>query len=173
MNRNIEIKAKVDGLEAIARRARESGAKGPTVLGQVDTFFICPRGRLKLRQFADSREGELIYYERADTAGPKQSQYNLHRTSDPEGLCAALSAALGVRGVVRKTRTLYLIGPTRVHLDRVEGLGQFVELEVVLQPDQDATQGASIAYDLMEKLGIPHAGLVQQAYIDLLESPST
>ncbi len=173
MNRNIEIKAKVDDVEAIAQRAQELGGTGPTVLEQVDTFFVCPRGRLKLRQFADSKEGELIYYERADETGPKQSRYDLHRTPDSESLCAALSAALGVRGVVRKTRALYLIGPTRVHLDRVEGLGQFVELEVVLEPEQDTAHGVDIARNLMEKLGIPRAGLVQRAYIDLLESPST
>ncbi len=170
MNRNVEIKAKVAALEAIARRAQELGAEGPVVLEQEDTFFACPRGRLKLRQFADSAEGELIYYERADATGPKESRYRIHRTPDPAGLSAVLAAALGVRGVVRKHRTLYLIGVTRLHLDLVEGLGSFVELEVVLQPGQETSQGVAIAHDLMEKLGVPQSGLVHQAYIDLLES---
>jgi len=80
-----------------------------------------------------------------------------------------LSAALGVVGVVRKRRTLYLIGPTRVHLDEVEGLGDFVELEVVLQPDQDVSDGVATAEDLMQKLGIRPTQLIEKAYIDLLD----
>ena len=168
INRNVEIKAQVAGLEAIARRARGLGAEGPVVLEQEDTFFLCSRGRLKLRQFAGSAEAELIYYERPDAAGPKESRYVLHRTPDPVGLGAALSMALGVRGVVRKHRRLYLIGATRMHLDRVEGLGEFVELEVVLQGEQKVSEGVATAHDLMERLGVPQSGLLHQAYIDLL-----
>jgi predicted adenylyl cyclase CyaB len=170
MNRNVEIKAKVESLDAIEARARELADEGPVVLEQEDTFFHCPRGRLKLRQFAGMAEAELIYYERSDSAEPKESRYAIHRTADPVGLRVMLSAALGVRGVVRKRRTLYLIGPTRVHLDRIEGLGEFVELEVVLQPQQNVADGTAMARELMDKLGIPPSGLVRRAYIDLLET---
>jgi adenylate cyclase class IV len=86
-------------------------------LEQEDTFFVCPRGRLKLRQFAGCPQAELIYYERPESSGPRESRYIVHPTADPEGLREVLSAALGVRGVVRKRRTVYLIGQTRVHLD--------------------------------------------------------
>jgi len=122
------------------------------------------------RRQARPAEAELIYYERPDVVGPKESQYAIHRTPDPMGLRAMLSAALGVRGVVRKHRSLYRIGVTRLHLDRVEGLGEFVELEVVLQPGQETAYGVAIAHDLMEKLGVPQSGLLHQAYINLLES---
>lgn len=169
MNRNVEIKAKVESLDGIERRARALADEGPVVLEQEDTFFVCPHGRLKLRRLAGGAEAELIYYERPDATGPKESRYAIHRTTDAAGLCAALSAALGVRGVVRKRRTLYLIGPTRVHLDRVEGLGEFVELEVVLKPRQNVSDGVAVACELMDRLGIPQTGLVQQAYVDLLE----
>ena len=80
-----------------------------------------------------------------------------------------LSAALDVRGVVRKRRSVYLVGQTRVHLDQVEGLGDFVELEVVLQPQQNSSDGVAIAHDLMRKLGILPSQLIDKAYIDLLE----
>jgi len=170
MHRNVEIKAKVESLEAIESRARELADDGPVVLEQDDTFFRCPHGRLKLRQFPGGAKAELIYYERPDRIEPEESRYAIHRTTDPAALRAVLSAGLGVRGVVRKRRTVYLIGVARVHLDRVEGLGEFVELEVVLEPQQDTADGTAVARDLMSKLGIPESGLVSRAYIDLLET---
>ncbi len=82
---------------------------------------------------------------------------------------SALSVALGVRGVVRKTRTLYLVGQTRIHLDEVAGLGDFMELEVVLHPGQTDEEGQAIARDLMTRLGVEEKDLLEGAYMDLLE----
>ena len=113
--------------------------------------------------------GELIYYQRADTAGPKTSNYLIARTPEPDTLRATLSAALGVRGVVRKERWLYLVGQTRIHLDQVEGLGAFLELEVVLGPDDTPEHGQVIAERLMQQLGVQPADLIDVAYIDLLD----
>ena len=79
-----------------------------------------------------------------------------------------LAASLGVRGVVRKQRLLYLVGNTRIHLDQVEGLGDFLEFEVVLSENDTLEQGQSIATELMTKLGIEAADLIEGAYIDLL-----
>jgi len=168
MPANIEIKARVRDFPALRKRA-EALADGPVeVISQEDTFFNAPHGRLKLRQLAPAR-GQLVYYERSDSAGPKRSEYFIAETADPPALKAALSAALGVRGVVRKTRTLYMVGQTRLHLDEVEGLGQFMELEVVLRPGQTDMEGQSIADDLMVKLGIEQGDLLEGAYMDLLE----
>ena len=111
----------------------------------------------------------MIYYERPASTGPKESKYLIHRTTEPAQVSAVLAAALGIRGVVRKRRTLYLIGPTRVHLDHVEGLGEYVELEVVREPGETIAEGMTIADDLMGQLGIPREGLLEKAYIDLLE----
>lgn len=166
MKRNVEIKASVTDLTAIEERAAKLADQGPMVLEQEDAFFHCPRGRLKLRRLPG--RAELIAYERPDAAGPKQSRYVVHPTSDPDGLQSALTLALGVRGVVRKRRTLYLVGPTRVHLDRVEGLGDFVELEVVLAEGQDPGEGFAAAQHLMAELGISKDQLIEGAYIDLL-----
>lgn len=168
MNRNVEIKATVADLAAVRRIAEQLADKGPVVLEQEDTFFQCPQGRLKLRCFSDGAPAELISYRRGDAAGPKECRYVIHRTSDPQELLAVLSAALGVRAVVRKRRTLYHIGPARVHLDEVEGLGRFVELEVVLPPGQDTSEGVAIVRDLMARLSIPRDQLVEKAYVDLL-----
>ena len=137
------------------------------LIEQEDTFFAAPRGRLKLRKFS-SNSAELIYYEREDGPGPKASRYSISRTPEPDSLKAVLQMSLGVRGVVRKTRTLYVVGQTRIHLDEVEGLGSFVELEAVLQPNQSHADGVRIARELMAKLEIRDSELVEQAYIDLL-----
>lgn len=169
MPTNIEIKARVQNFAEIRSRAERLSDTPVQVIPQEDTFFYTPRGRLKLRQLAPDR-GQLVYYERVDQSGPKRSDYSIFETHDPAGLKATLSMALGVRGVVRKTRYLYLVGQTRVHLDEVENLGQFMELEVVLQPGQTEWEGQAIAEDLMGKLGVQPADLIEGAYMDLLES---
>jgi predicted adenylyl cyclase CyaB len=165
---NIEIKAKVRNFADLRRRAEDLSDTSMEVIPQEDTFFNTPHGRLKLRQLAPDR-GQLVYYERSDSAGPKRSDYLIAETPDPASLKAALTAALGVRGVVRKTRFLYLVGQTRVHLDDVEGLGHFMELEVVMRPGQTDQEGQAIADDLMVKLGIEPTDLLEGAYMDLME----
>jgi adenylate cyclase class IV len=167
MPTNVEIKARV-GNPARLKALAEALASTPSrLIVQEDTFFAVPRGRLKLRKFS-SNSAELIYYEREDGPGPKASRYSISRTPEPDSLKAVLQLSLGVRGVVRKTRTLYLVGQTRIHLDEVEGLGSFVELEVVMQPNQSHAEGVQIAHELMTKLEIQDSELVEQAYIDLL-----
>jgi predicted adenylyl cyclase CyaB len=168
MPTNIEIKARVRDLAELRRRAEALSDKPVQVISQEDTFFHVPKGRLKLRLLG-SNFAQLVYYERPDQDGPKRSNYHIYETHDPAGLKTALSLALGVRGVVRKTRYLYLAGQTRIHLDEVEGLGQFMELEVVLQDGQSETEGQSIAEDLMVRLGVRKEDLLEGAYMDLLE----
>jgi len=173
--RNIEIKAWVDDMDALEARAAAIADAGPTPIAQDDTFFRCPvpGERLKLRDFGDGR-GELIFYRRPDASGPKTSFYVLSPTASPATLREALTLAYGQAGRVRKQRTLYLIGRTRVHLDRVEGLGELMELEVVLAEGDDAEAGTAEAQALMARLGIDACRLVEGAYVDLLrlkESP--
>jgi predicted adenylyl cyclase CyaB len=135
-------------------------------LAQTDTFFRCEHGLLKLREFADG-SGELIYYERPRQVGPKTSDYQVLPMRDPDRLRKVLSRALAVRKVVRKRRTVFHVGRTRVHFDEVEGLGRFIELEVVLEQGDDETAGATEAHRLMAGLGIDEADLVEGAYVDM------
>lgn len=167
MPRNIEIKARVEDLPAIQRIVEEAADQGPSEFLQIDTFFYCSVGRLKVREFDDS-SGQLIYYQRPDVAGPKESVYFVTPTSDPGVMKEILAAANGTRGIVRKQRLVYLIGQTRVHLDTVEGLGTFVELEVVLRDGQPTDDGVVIAKDLLKALEIRENQLVDIAYFDLL-----
>lgn len=167
MGRNVEIKARLSHRAPIEARATALAQEGPILIVQEDIFFQVPQGRLKLRILSEE-QGELIYYERPDDKGPKESRFLRSETGDPRGLQDLLRQAYGVRGVVRKQRTLYWIGQTRLHLDRVEELGEFIELEVVLQDDQSAADGARIAHQLMDALGVQEADLIDKAYIDML-----
>lgn len=168
MARNVEIKLRLDEFEE-ARRCVEMHADGPgELLIQEDTFFHVPKGRLKLRCLSDG-VGELIAYHRTDDDGPALSDYRILRTENPQGLRSFLTDALGVRGVVRKRRWLYHIGRTRVHLDEVESLGGFLELEVVLADEEAESDGVAVAHAILHRLGLEAAKRIDCAYMDLLD----
>ncbi|MEM9605527.1 MAG: class IV adenylate cyclase [Pseudomonadota bacterium] len=120
-----------------------------------------------MRRFADG-SAELIYYERDDTAEPEGSFYLVAPQADPDCADAALRRAVGYGGRVRKQRTSYRVGRTRVHLDRVDGLGDFMELEVVLAESDEVGEGVAEAERIRTALGIPLDALVEGAYLDLL-----
>jgi predicted adenylyl cyclase CyaB len=170
MPRNIEIKARIESVEALAPKVAAVATAGPVEITQDDTFFHCESGRLKLRSLSAS-EGELIFYRRSNQHGPKESFYIRTPTPDPENLREALSRAYGKVGRVVKRRTLYFVGRTRVHLDRVDGLGQFVELEVVLEENEASDVGICEAHSVMARLGIESSQLIDTAYVDLLTQP--
>ncbi len=130
-------------------------------------FSTAPNGRLKLRAFS-IEAGELIFYRRVNQAGPKESFFVRSPTSSPETLRESLSLAYGQIGRIRKYRTLFLVGRTRVHLDRVEGLGHFLELEVMLVGEESAEEGVREASQLMDQLGIQPEQLIEGAYLDLM-----
>lgn len=169
MPSNIEIKARARDFEEIRRRAESLSDTPVEVIPQEDIFFNTEKGRLKLRVLALNL-GQLIYYTRPDQEGPKRSEYHIYETPDPENLSRVLELAYGIRGVVKKTRYLYLVGQTRVHLDEVEGLGQFMELEVIMGEGQSDSEGQAIAEDLMSRLGVERGDLLEGAYMDLLEN---
>ncbi len=171
MPQNIEIKAQLQPgqLEEIQEKATSRSDEPPEIILQKDTFYTVPKGRLKLREFGDGT-AELIAYDRTDQEGPKVSSYTLYPTEAPDSLSEALSTSLEIRGIVQKERLLILVGQTRVHLDQVEGLGEFMELEVVLTENQTHKEGVEIAQELMEFFGIDHDSLISHAYIDMLET---
>ena len=168
MPANVEIKARIASVEALLPRAQALADDAHAqLIHQDDTFFTVPHGRLKLRLFADGA-GELIHYHRPDVGGPKVSDYVIATVPEPDAMREALSRACGLLGRVRKERILVLVGQTRLHLDRVEGLGDFLEIEVVLVPGQTEAEGQAIAHGLMAALGVDEAALVSGAYLDLV-----
>ena len=171
MASNIEIKARLSPEHAVRLRAeaRARSSLAPEMLHQRDTFYQAAFGRLKLREFGDGR-AELIAYEREDGTGPTRSSFVRAPCADPTSLHEALSRSVGIRGVVEKRRQVIHIGQTRLHLDDVAGLGNFLELEVVLREGQSAEEGEAIALELMAAFDIGSESLIDVAYIDLLEA---
>lgn len=169
MPTNIEIKARIASVDAMLPVAAAIADQGPIDIAQDDTFFRCDNGRLKLRAFSSER-GELIHYRRPDRAGPKASSYLRCPTTEPDTLRECLTLAYGTDGRVLKQRTLLLVGRTRIHLDRVSGLGDYLELEVVLAEGEAPEAGIAEAHALMKRLGIAASQLVETAYVDLLRS---
>jgi predicted adenylyl cyclase CyaB len=168
MARNVEVKARVADLAVIETRARSIADQGPFDLTQDDTFFACPSGRLKLRELSPEH-GELIFYTRPDVPGPKISEYFIVATPAPQAMRETLGRALGIVGRVRKRRRLCVVQNTRVHLDEVDGLGSFLELEVVLSEPRSVAEGETVALRLLAALGVSEADLIRGAYVDLLQ----
>lgn len=165
--RNLELKAVDPDPAGTLAACLELRAEERGTLHQRDTYFHAVQGRLKLRE-APPAPAELIAYARADRAGPRVSSYRVVPVFDPESLAAALAEALGVRTVVEKARRLLVWRDVRIHLDRVAGLGDFVELEAVASsPGGPAAQEPKLA-ELRAALGIEDARLVEGSYADLL-----
>ena len=168
MPRNIEIKARITSVESLLSQARALADGEPVTIDQDDSFFNVPQGRLKLRQFADG-SAELIHYHRADSPDTKASDYVRVPVPDPAALREALARACGLLGRVQKQRLLLMAGHTRIHLDRVAGLGDFMELEVVLADGQSDAEGAAVAEALMHALGLADAHRLAGSYLDLMQ----
>jgi predicted adenylyl cyclase CyaB len=167
--RNVEIKARVTDPTRLEERLAQLKVDSVHELHQVDTFFCVPSGRLKLRELGDGA-AELIHYHRADRSDAKLSDYERVAVPDAHRMRAVLTRALGVRGTVTKNRTVMLVGKTRVHVDTVEGLGRFLELEVVLDESDTIAAGEATAATMMRLLELPASSLISAAYIDLLEN---
>lgn len=183
---NLELKVRCPDeatLEQLIVRARARGAVYTRTLEQRDTYFAAPRGRLKLREWdqpappgdvqatsADTeaaRGATLIAYARPDDSGSRLSDYLLSPTTDPASLRAALDRALGTRVVVEKARVLYMWGRTRLHFDRVAGLGAFIELETLLDHFADADEATAEHRAVIDALGLDRLPIIAGSYSDL------
>lgn len=167
--RNLELKARDRDPARSVEACREIGAVDQGVLTQRDTYFDVPRGRLKLREEPDA-PATLIAYERPALAGNKESRYRLVAVSDAAGLRGALESALGITVVVTKARRLFAFEGVRIHLDRVEDLGDFIEFEGVAADGEDPTHFSALLDSLRVSLGIRDEDLLRESYSDLVRA---
>jgi homotetrameric cytidine deaminase len=166
-SRNIEIKARDADPARTLELALGLGATDKGVISQRDTYFARARVRLKLRE-QEPGEDELIEYRRADEAGSRTSSYRRVPVGAAAELREALDAALGTLVVVAKRRRLLLLDNVRIHLDEVEGLGSFMELEAVAAADSDLAAEHDQVARLRAQLEIGDEALVGESYSDLL-----
>jgi adenylate cyclase class IV len=165
---NIEIKTPLPDPAAVRARLAPLGARRTWERRQRDVFFPVPAGYLKLRQ-VEGQPPELIAYEREAGSGPRASDYDIAPGGDGERLERVLARALGVRGVVEKTRELWLWKQTRIHLDTVTGLGSYLELEAVVR-DIPVEEARAQADHLIEALALDPAIFNDRPYLELLEA---
>ena len=164
---NIEIKTPAPPDREALRRALDAlGAAPVWTRRQRDVFFPAPRGYLKLRR-VEGEPGELIAYTREAGTEPRSSDYEIVTVADPAALEAALTRALGVLGVVEKTRRLYTWRHTRIHLDAVRGLGDFLELEAVAR-EISLEEAREEAETVISRLGLDRARFLDRPYLELL-----
>jgi homotetrameric cytidine deaminase len=165
--RNIEFKARDPRRARTLELALALGAQDRGEIAQTDTYFSRARGRLKLRE-QEPGEAELIQYRRADAPGARESEYRRVPAANARALRDALDAALGTLVVVEKRRRLLLHENVRIHLDEVEGLGSFLELEAVAEPGSDLVAEHDKVARLRARLEVGDDALVAQSYSDLL-----
>jgi adenylate cyclase, class 2 len=161
--RNIELKATDSNPSASLEVCRALGAEDRGMIAQRDTYFEVARGGLKLREEQPGRP-HLIQFERANEPQQRESRYRIIEVSDGAALCAALAAAIGIRGVVAKRRHLLLWQSVRIHLDEVERLGTFIELEAVAPADSDLAHEHRLIAELRDAPGITDERLVAPGY---------
>ena len=165
--RNIELKARNPDLAASMEACRALGAEDHGELTQRDTYFEVSRGGLKLREEHPGHP-HLIQFERASEPQQRESQYRIIEIDDPGTVVAALAATLGVRVIVAKRRRLFLWRNVRIHLDRVDGLGEFIELEAVAPADSDLIDERELVASLRAALRITDEHLVGLGYAEQL-----
>lgn len=163
----IEIKARCKDPEPIRAALMARGAEFIGHDNQVDTYFNCPNGRLKLRE--GDIERALIHYNREDKAGPKKSEVLLYKPEPGPELKRILARSLGVLVEVKKLREIYFIGNIKFHIDQVDGLGSFVEIEAIgksLLADPDELHKQCREY--LNLFGIEGWELIKNSYSDML-----
>lgn len=164
----VEIKARCADIAAARAYLTAANADFRGTDHQIDTYYTVPSGRLKLRE--GNIEKSLIFYQRNNQAGPKDSHVSLCRFTElPEALNSVLQAALGTMQVVDKRREIYFIGNVKFHLDEVEQLGTFLEIEAIGEPGIDRQEDllAQCQHYLTE-LRVAETDLIANSYSDLL-----
>ena len=164
---NVEIKARCGDPAPIRDWLLSQGAECKGIDEQTDTYFNVQYGRLKLRE--GNIENNLIYYERTDQAGPKNSFFKLIKVENADDLKIALTRSIGVKVIVQKTREIYYIGNVKFHIDEVPGLGSFVEIEAGnMLADLTQKQLEQQCDEYVKIFGIKPEDLVDTSYSDML-----
>jgi predicted adenylyl cyclase CyaB len=165
---NLEMKARIPGVEGAVRAAQSLGACFSGELHQTDTYFRVGHGRLKLREMSPPVRAELIAYTRQETAQEERlSHFQVYPVQDPVQVKQLLGDTLGISAVVDKKRMVYMHGQTRIHIDTVSGLGCFLEFECpILESHRE--EAVSTLRSLLSHFGVVEEDIIMGSYSDLL-----
>ncbi|HLW69029.1 MAG TPA: class IV adenylate cyclase [Candidatus Binataceae bacterium] len=164
--RNLEAKFKLTDLPGARARAERSGLLYRATLVQRDTFYRVAHGKLKLRE--ESAGAALIHYRRELTGDLEVSDYTIVAVAEPLATRAMLERALGVIAVVDKRRMLLTRDHLRLHLDVVEGLGEFGEIEIIVRDGEAPAAYEATLREVLEMLGVQPSALIRQSYFELM-----
>ncbi len=164
--RLVELKARYEDLGKA--RALLSGAERVGTFRQTDTYFSLGERRLKLRAAEGKKEGQLVYYERPDAGGVKESLVLLADLPDAAVVLDILRRTFPVQAEVRKTREIYRLEGVQIHLDSVDGLGKFIEFEKVVAGEAERETGRAQLESLVRYFQIDADDLMASSYSDLL-----
>jgi predicted adenylyl cyclase CyaB len=164
--RNLEAKFPLRDLVQARERAEAIGFGYRAILIQCDTFFATHHGKLKLRE--EAAGAWLIHYRRAHDETLQLSNYSIAPVTDPVRTRAILEAALGFMAQVRKRRILMLRDNIRLHLDDVEELGKFGEIEAVVAEDENPEVYRPAVAKILAALGVARENLLSASYFELM-----
>jgi len=165
--KNVEIKARCEDPVKVEKILLENGADYKGMDHQTDTYFNVKNGRLKMR--IGNIEKSLIYYNRPNIKGPKQSTFNLYKSENIEDLKPLLTSSLDIMVEVKKHRKIFFIDHVKFHIDEVDGLGNFVEIEVGdLDDTRTVEELQSLCDYYIDLLGVKEENLINISYSDML-----
>lgn len=165
--KNFEFKAKVNEIESFEQKLRSLNPVFQGLDHQVDTYFNSKTGRLKLRE--GNIENSLINYDRENVHGAKESHIILYQHAPSKALKEILTKQLGIKVIVDKKRKIYFIDNVKFHLDVVENLGTFIEVEAIDTKDEFTIEQLKNQCDYyFGFFGLKQEDLINQSYSDLI-----
>ncbi len=170
MSQNVEIKVRLQYLNETRSRARALGAVPTSTDEQTDVYYAVNSSgaeRIKLRT-VPGKDPELIRYHRSEDSSVRTSDYTLIRGAEAMREAREYERKAAPEVVVRKSREILLLENVRIHLDQVDGLGCFLELEAVVDSTHDPATCRQQVADLIVSLSLPREGMVAASYSDLL-----
>ena len=163
--KNLEIKARINDINKPPILLKKIGAKFINRGRQIDTYYVVPNGKFKLRKF-NQKNGNLIFYERKENLNPRWSNYFTFHISEPDKFNKFLQQIFPIQIVIDKIRIFYRYKNARIHLDKVINLGNFIEIEAEVKNGE--LQAKKLMRELLKYLKIPKKDFIKKSYSDLL-----